>query len=349
MRTNTVQLHKKVKYLLDQTNSPRFRVDQIDEAINDAIDQIMFERFKPESPQDTQRGFQRNRILRDELRPLVKVLSTSTRVWEDPIVSNGTTPILFEKKYYYYISALGSLTVDEENNLKSIGAPVDAMTGDIVTDLEFEPVNEMAITIADTAFTVHRSKVFLKYDPSTRTLLSDYFPADYNYLALIRIKVSGVTADPFEITYEQVATVMQDPYSRPSIDMPPRTYHFEANDGYRFLTGDRGVITEVEFYYLSKPVRVKYGKEVPITQAAQGEIVILGQEQAVITYSGINKELSYGDEFSVPAGVAPSSTVIVKGTVNSDMPDSLVREICSRAAKILLVTVENFNKATQTT
>lgn len=347
MRTNTVELHKKIKYLLDQSNSPRFLVDQIDESINDAIDHIMIERFKPESPQDTQRGFQRNRILRDELRPLVKMVSTSMRDWShEKEVSIGGV-IYFQAKTLYKFIGVGTLTPTEIANLKLAGAPFDEFDT-LILDLEFEPQYPISVTISNIGTSYIYSPIAIKFDAETNTLLSEYFPEDYNYLALIRIKISGITADPFEITYEQVATVMQDPYSRPSIDMPPRTYQFESNEGYKFLTGDRGIITDVEFYYLSKPVKVKYGKETTLSEINAGESIILGQQNAQVTGTNFNESLFYGDEFIVPAAALPANTVVVENTVNSDMPDSLVREICSRTAKILLVTVENFNKAQQT-
>lgn len=346
MQTNTVQLHKKIKYLLDQSNSPRFRTDQISEAINDAISIVMMNRFKPESPQDPNAGFQRNRILRDELRPLVKKISTSFRDFRIMTTDSGGWFQIKTRNYYKVVTFDGTDTVAKDR-LIATGAPVNE-SGDVILNLEYKAIQPREVKSVQ-PLQIAESIPLIDFDVETNTLLANSFPADYNYLSMLRITVNGIVADPFEITYEQVATVMQDPYSRPSIDMPPRTYHFESNDGYQFITGDRGIITEVEMYYLSKPVKVFYGKEKTFAPVPAGSRVILGQER-VLLKNGANAygEFGYGDYIITPANPSPQTTVVVTDTINSDMPESLVREIVSEAAKILLVTVENFNKAAQT-
>lgn len=79
MAKNIVHLHERVKFWLDITRTPRIKSKTIDSAINIAINDILKDRFKPSIQADSQqknlelKGFQRTGILRDELRPLVKI------------------------------------------------------------------------------------------------------------------------------------------------------------------------------------------------------------------------------------------------------------------------------------
>lgn len=340
MTTNTVQLHKKVRYWLDQSRSPRFLLNQIDDAINNSIDDIMKERFIPESPQDSERGFQRTRVLRDELRPLVKKVSTSQRSWT-VLAHNGIgNKYSFVKGYYYRVDVIGSASTTDITNLIAFGAPSDG-GGSIVIGQEFEAnaTGDATVTAAD--MQISYSICYLKLDSVNNVLLSEWLPSDYNYYALIRLTVNNMLVDPFEITYEQKAMIDQDPFLRPSIDYPAKTYHFESNEGFKFEIGDRGIITNVELFYLSYPVKVKYGKEKVINTVSEGTSVILGQNE--VTQNDVYYE--FGDAFTVPATPNPATTIVITGTVNSDMPESLVNEIAKRAAKNLLLIVERSDKA----
>jgi hypothetical protein len=350
MKTNTVQLHKKVKYLLDQPHSPRFRTGTIDDAINDAIERIVMNRFIPEQSQEGNRGFQRNRVIRDELRPFVQRTSTSARDWKG-MSPNGDVEYLFRQYHYYQIIAFDTHDAVDVLALQAIGAPTVLVesTLTLVLNQEFMANSDADIEFTGSGMTFIQSVPTIRYHEQEKMLIGASLPEEYGYYALLRLTINGVKVDPFEITYEQLAMVMQDPFMRPSIDFPPRTYHFESKDGFKFIYGDRGVVTDVELFYLSRPLRVKYGKERLLSSLSQGTDVILGQEEAVIVAGGVTYEYSYGDEFTVPASITSGSDAsVVVGTVNSDLPETLVREVVSEAAKILLVTVEKFDKAQHT-
>lgn len=72
---NIVQLHERVRFWLDIVSSPRFESQDIDNALNVAIDSKIRESYDDKRPINRSDTFQRVQRLRDELGPLVKKLS----------------------------------------------------------------------------------------------------------------------------------------------------------------------------------------------------------------------------------------------------------------------------------
>jgi hypothetical protein len=340
MITNTVQLHKGIRFRLDLSKSPRFRNQDIDIAINDAIDTILRNRFVSQGPDDPISGFQRSRILRDELRPLVKMVSLSQRNYiVKSKVGAGSDTLSLIKGYYYRILSLDLLEdIDVLAELISVGAPTS--DDEIVLNEEFEALYDTSVTVQSET-SIAESKPLLKYDYLNNVLLSDWLPSDYNYYAIIRLTVNdNIKIDPFEITFEQLAQIRTDPFMRPKVSYPPIAYQYESGKGFHFDVAN-AVVTDIELYYLSRPVKVFYGIEKQISSVVDGTEVILGQRYAV--QDGILR--NYGDAFIKKGVPSPENTIVLIETVNSDMPESLSREVIEEATKILLLVVEKNDKA----
>lgn len=105
MTKNIVLLHDRVKFWLDVSRSPRFLPKQIDSAINIAIDDIIKDRFIPNTPANKNgimdiKGLERTRLIKNELAPIVKVKSD--------ISINGNRLLFndqnFPTDYYVYTS-----------------------------------------------------------------------------------------------------------------------------------------------------------------------------------------------------------------------------------------------------
>lgn len=71
---NIVQLHERVRFWVDIVSSTRFESEDIDNALNAAIDNKVRESYDQNLPLNRSDAFQRTQRIRDELGPLVKSL-----------------------------------------------------------------------------------------------------------------------------------------------------------------------------------------------------------------------------------------------------------------------------------
>ena len=67
-----VQLHERVRFWVDVVASTRFESEDLDNAINVAIDNKVRESYDQSRPMNRSDAFQRVQRIRDELGPLVK-------------------------------------------------------------------------------------------------------------------------------------------------------------------------------------------------------------------------------------------------------------------------------------
>ena len=268
---NIVLLHERVKFWLDITRSPRFSPKQVDNAINIAINEIVKNRFEPSITNGKQqgtielKGFQRNKTIREELKPLVK---------------------------------------------------------------HFHP----------NSFT---NNIILNSDSTFITI------SDYGYYTLFEIKLTGktgtnaenksITVYPIEVIQEKFDMISKDPYERPTIVDPTRTYFTEDSLGYTFFLGDMGnyevLPTNVKVSYLAIPLTVFYGFETTVGAVTNGTNFIVSQEAGTV-YSVMQK---IGTEITSMG--AAGTTKVVYGYQSSDIPDVLFDEIAKIAANILLATI----------
>ena len=65
-------MHNRVDQWLDTVSSPRFPWEQVDRAINTAIDTTVNDRYYPYDPRERERAFQTVQRIRDELYTLIK-------------------------------------------------------------------------------------------------------------------------------------------------------------------------------------------------------------------------------------------------------------------------------------
>ena len=107
---NIVQLHERVRFWIDTVASTRFESEDIDQAINNSIHEIVDEKYDHSRLNHRGDAFQRTQRVRDELMDLVKVEKWSS----DPAVGNtnityyvnGTTRIQSFPTGYKYMVAI---------------------------------------------------------------------------------------------------------------------------------------------------------------------------------------------------------------------------------------------------
>ena len=107
---NIVQLHERVRFWIDTVGSARFESQDIDNAINAAMNDIVDEKYKASRAISKGDSFQRSQKIRDELSSIVKVADTTGGA--DITISNPVTgsqsliPIAsFPSTYRYLLSA----------------------------------------------------------------------------------------------------------------------------------------------------------------------------------------------------------------------------------------------------
>lgn len=257
MKANIILLHERVKFWLDVSRSPRFLPKQVDTAINVAVDEIIKDRFIPNTPANKEgildiKGFERTRLIRNELAPIVKV---------------------------------------KEN---------------------------IAIT-------------------NNRLLFSNQdFPTDYSVYTLVEIIISDKKYYPVEVSQEFMRGLVNDPFSRPSIEPEDMTYFRVTNEGFIFYVGPNN-ISKVNLSYLAKQASVFYGYEKRVVNVTNGQNIIVAQDSC--TFGTTDYKL--GDELVKPNPLqtAEENILVVTGSVNCEMPDILFDEIAKRAAESLLLTV----------
>ena len=142
-----------------------------------------------------------------------------------------------------------------------------------------------------------------------------------------------ITSTPKPITFEELSMLQKDPFVRLDGHYPYNSYYMEQSGKFKFYAGfkpDKVVIS-----YLLKPVSVFYGYETTIGVVPSGTSTIIAQESCTIN----NVNYKMGDVLSRPVVVDNTSALVVIGSVNSNLPESLFDEIARNAAAMLLLSV----------
>jgi hypothetical protein len=166
---------------------------------------------------------------------------------------------------------------------------------------------------------------------------------DFSYYTLFEIELSnGEKLYPIETTQEKLDFMIKDPYQRPTLEAPSRTYFIENATGYKFYIGplDALTIDHVTIYYLSAPVEMYIGQEI-VLSASGGVDTICFQETATVkNSSNANISVKIGDVITYTANNSASTVKVVKGYVSmTTIPDMLFDEIAKVAAGHLLMIV----------
>ncbi len=171
------------------------------------------------------------------------------------------------------------------------------------------------------------------------------YPVDYNYTIGAEFTVGTTTQSARAISYNELGLIQRNPFKQLS---PEQTFYIEQANGLLGLF-DGGTFSQYTLWYLKNPATVSIGNQSDklIQNVTNPVTLVIGTIYIAYDQTTYNSTTFYpGDVFT---GIAPntftSGTVIPRSvTVDSDMPDKILPEICTLAGSILSGTVEDYNK-----
>lgn len=333
---------------LDSVADARHQNSSIDNAINTAILALT----KPTMGNGAGDGKFPTLSVRSEVSPLLMVSSTVVEAYL-PVVLDGTT-LSVNKGYTYKIES------DIENDddyvkLIALGFKTKlGLDGSIITISNVRQISGEPVIIKTTtkvqlskAYTVKVSKnptFELNGKLITRSSIEDR----YGYYVGIRLTVAGSSNPVYCIpsNIDSIGVLLANPHTRPSlVGNSKLAYSIESEQGWTIESGVDGIISKVEFFYVSIPDKIFCGKEYDL----QGDGVLaqlLNKKVIVRTeYAMISGEIyECGTEFTVSANMDLEEGIVSYGYRNSNLPDVLLDEVCREAAKQLSISTSNKEK-----
>ncbi len=166
-------------------------------------------------------------------------------------------------------------------------------------------------------------------------------PADYFYYLLAYVTINGTQQYCRPTSYNELGPLKRNPHRRPSVTKP---YVNENTTGIKVEFGTTGTLSTYELWYVKNPATVSIGEErdkITTGGALTNTVVYYVYEQAV--YNGTTY---YPGETITGTGATLTSGIVIINTkiVNPDLPDNMHEEICDKAAMLLSLNIEDYNK-----
>jgi hypothetical protein len=168
------------------------------------------------------------------------------------------------------------------------------------------------------------------------------YPTDYKYLLCIAIYDGTTQYNCWPITYDRINSFPLNPFRRVRINMFPKAYYNEGQEGIRIY---HAITTpsKVVYYYLAQAVQWKYGLEYTFSHTfTAGQQFIVTSESAV--YNGVTYLRGTKVTVAVPVLSITSGTVVY-GYTESDINSNLHEAIARQAAVNLMITIQKFDQA----
>lgn len=179
------------------------------------------------------------------------------------------------------------------------------------------------------------------------------YPTDYYFYLLLYATLSGTSTLCYPADYNTIGELKLNPFTRPSATKP---YYNEFTSGLRIESGGVISATSSILTYVKMPVKVSIGfeRDKVVGGATLAAIVYYVYEDAihsatVTTGSGATvtagQTIHAGETFTGTVAALTSGTIIPTAkVVNSDFPENMHEEICTRAAAFMQGTVEDYRK-----
>jgi len=327
MDKNVVQLHERIRFHLDELDSPRYHADTIDEGINTAIGLLV--------DNIIDKGAQRTQKERDALFPLeVKDYPVFKKIGEDLL------PITYIPDDY---RRLLSMKLSVAASMTDLGWTGTITFGTTRSSIVVDTTPDVTIAVGCYLKVPDGAGIYVYVKIVSRTTTGN--PDDTFGLErpLANIPTGTVTAyTPGVITgynseptdYDEINVAEKDPYKKPDISTePPRVFHIESSDGIHLFYGNTIVIIpDGRICYVKSPVIVNRGIEHVQTDGNfTGSQTVIAVEETV--YSAVTYDI--GDEINVTNGTNITSGKVVKSYTNSDLPNILFDIIAVGSAMLI--------------
>lgn len=327
MDKNVVQLHERIRFHLDELDSPRYHEDTVDEGINTAIGLLV--------DNIVDKGAQRTQKERDALFPIeVKDYPVFRKLGED-LLSIVHIPDNYRRLLSMKLSVAASMT--------DLGWTGTITAGTTESSIVVNATPDVTIAVGCYLKVPDGTGVYVYAKIISRTTTSN--PDDTFGLErpLVNIPTGTVTAyTPGVITgynseptdYDEINVAEKDPYKKPDISVePPRVFHIESSDGIHLLYGSATVIIlDGRICYVKNPAVVNRGIGHAVADGNfSGDQTVIAIELTV--YDTVTYQI--GEEISVLNATNIASGKVVKSYTNSDLPNILFDIIAVGTAMLI--------------
>lgn len=168
------------------------------------------------------------------------------------------------------------------------------------------------------------------------------YPTDYKYLLCLAIYNGATQYNCWPITYDRVNSFPLNPFRRARINLFPKSYYNEGQEGIR-ITHAITAPTKAIYYYLAQAVQWQYGLERTFTH-----VFVAGQQFIVTSESVVYAGTTYlrGTKVTVVApNLSITSGTVVSAYTESDINMNLHEMIARQAAVNLMITIQKFDQA----
>jgi len=327
MDKNVVQLHERIRFHLDELDSPRYHEDQIDEGINTAIGLLI--------DNIVDKGAQRTQKERDALFPIeVKDYPVFRTIGKD-LLSIIHIPDNYRRLLSMKLSVAVSMT--------DLGWTGTITAGTTTSSIVVNATPGVTIAVGCYLKVPDGTGVYVYVKIISRTNTSnpdDTFGLERplvniptgTIMAYIPDVITDYNAEP--IDYDEINVINKDPYKIPDITAePPRVFYNESSDGiYIFHGTTAALILDGRICYVKNPVVVNRGIEHVLADGnfTSAQMVIATEETV---YNAVTYDI--GDEISVLNATNIVSGKVVKSYTNSDLPNILFDHIAVGAAMLI--------------
>ena len=178
------------------------------------------------------------------------------------------------------------------------------------------------------------------------------YPTDYYYYLQLYATLSGTSTLCMPTDYNKIGEMKLNPFMTPSATKP---FYNEFSGGLRIESGSTTATSSI-LTYIKNPAKVSIGfeRDKVVDGATLAAIVYYVFEDAihsatVTTGSGAvvtaGQTIHAGETFTGTVAALRSGTIIpTTKIVNSDFPENMHEEICTRAAAFMQGTVEDYRK-----
>lgn len=166
-------------------------------------------------------------------------------------------------------------------------------------------------------------------------------PAGYKHALLLLVTLDGVQLAARAISFDELNGILNNIYTQPDADSPVFT---EDENGLTVYHGTSTFSTS-DLTYLKEPARVTRGKARDEINAGTG-VLTSAQDYIVIEDSTVHNSVSYerGEVFTAANNDLDSGKVVLRSnTIDTDLPDTLHKEIVEKAAARMEGWVDEFN------
>lgn len=165
-------------------------------------------------------------------------------------------------------------------------------------------------------------------------------PSDYNTAILVEPTIAGTLQAARPLSYNELSFIERNPFKQFSEET---VFYIEQSTGLDIKYAG-GSFSAYSLWYLKNPATVTIGVESDkLTTGATltSNVLYIVYNQSV--YNGVTY---YPGDIITGTGIALTSGIVIPRsvTVDSDMPDKILPEICRLAGAILSGTVADYNK-----